>query len=699
MDHVAQAFTSIDKTRFKRLLKPKSIVVLGGAGARYAISESLKLGFKGEIWAVHPKHTQMQGVKCYPSIDQLPGVPDAAYVALNAQATIEVVEQLNTIGCAGAVLHASGFSEVGDKGIERQKLLVEKAGTMPLIGPNCYGVLNCLDKAVLWPDQHGCIALDADTTNGVAVITQSGNIGLNITMQKRGLPLAFMFTMGNQANVSVADVIDLLLDDARVNTIGIHIEGLNDINHFDAVCRRALTKNVAIVAIKNGRSQAAAKIAMSHTSSLTGSDLLYDALFERLGIARVDTLEAFIETLKLLSIAGPLNNNQIASMSCSGGEAGTMADLIEGYDLTFPAMQTLHQKAVRDTLNEFVNVENPLDYHTFIWGDEPRLTASFSAMMQGNYDATLLLLDWPSFTDADPEPWDVAMQALISASQQTGNLAILLASLAECLPQAAINRCIEQGVVPMIGLENCLIALNAAYKIGKKQQQKPLQPLLLDRYIEPVTNYNLDEYQAKHALAEFGLQIPESILAENVEQAISFANKVGYPVVVKALSADIVHKTERGAVKLNLLDELQVAQAIAEMQHLSGVFLVEKMLQNVVSELIVGINRDEQFGLSLVIGSGGVMVELLKDSISLLLPTEKQTVYNAIKGLRMSSLLTGFRGRPHADIDACVTAIMAIAQYAEQNRDTLQELDINPLMVAPEKQGAFAADAYIRVCG
>ncbi|WP_315982175.1 CoA-binding protein [Aliamphritea spongicola] len=262
--------SEIDKSRFARLLKPRSIVVFGGAGARYAIVESQKLGFDGEIWAVHPSHSEMAGVKCYPSIADLPGVPDAAYVAVNAEAAMEIVGQLSEIGCGGAVLYASGFAEVGEEGAERQRLLVERAGSMPMIGPNCYGVLNCLDKAVLWPDQHGSKAVD----KGVAVITQSGNIGLNITMQRRGLPLAFMFTMGNQANVGVADVMDALLDDPRITAIGLHIEGLSDIHHFDAVCRRALEKRIPVVAAKNGRSEAAAKIAMSHTSSLTGSDKL-----------------------------------------------------------------------------------------------------------------------------------------------------------------------------------------------------------------------------------------------------------------------------------------------------------------------------------------------------------------------------------------------------------------------------------------
>ncbi|MBN3562395.1 acetate--CoA ligase family protein [Aliamphritea spongicola] len=686
--------SEIDKSRFARLLKPRSIVVFGGAGARYAIVESQKLGFDGEIWAVHPSHSEMAGVKCYPSIADLPGVPDAAYVAVNAEAAMEIVGQLSEIGCGGAVLYASGFAEVGEEGAERQRLLVERAGSMPMIGPNCYGVLNCLDKAVLWPDQHGSKAVD----KGVAVITQSGNIGLNITMQRRGLPLAFMFTMGNQANVGVADVMDALLDDPRITAIGLHIEGLSDIHHFDAVCRRALEKRIPVVAAKNGRSEAAAKIAMSHTSSLTGSDKLFDALFKRLGIARVDTLEELIETLKLVAIAGPLKGNRVASMSCSGGEAGVMADLIERHDLTFPAMTSEHQAQVRETLSEYVVVENPLDYHTFIWGDEARKTATFSAMMSAGYDATMLLLDWPSFADADPAPWNAAMHGLINASQATGHQGILLASLPECLPQAAIDTCVQAGVVPMIGLDTCLRALSAAYQIGLKHQQPAPLPLLHSAmFDDEQAGRNIDEYQGKQALAGYGLQIPAGELVSNADEAVSCAERIGYPVVIKAVSDTIVHKTEQGAVQLFLQSAEDVRDAVSRMAHLSDAFLVEQMLTETVGELLIGVTRDQQFGPSLVIGSGGIMVELLKDSATLLLPVTETDVREAITGLKMFPLLSGFRGKQAGDIDACVNAVMAVAEYASQRRDTLLELDINPLLVAPEGSGAYAADAYIRI--
>jgi acyl-CoA synthetase (NDP forming) len=680
----------IDKKKFSRLLCPKSMVVFGGRSAQYAVEESKKMGFQGDIWIVHPTRTEISGLPCYLSIDDLPGIPDAAYVAVNANSAIEIVEQLNRAGCGGAVVYASGFAEFSVEGEIKQQRLVEVAGTMPIIGPNCYGLLNCIDGAVLWPDQHGCKILD----KGVAVITQSGNIGLNITMQRRGLPLAFMFTMGNQANVSVADVIDALLDDPRITAIGLHIEAIADIGHFDLVCRRALDKKLPIVAAKSGRTDAAAKIAMSHTRSLTGSDKLFDALFERLGIARVETLEVLIETLKLLSIGGPLNGNNVASMSCSGGEAGVMADLIERHDLQFPVIAQRQQTMLRSTLNDFVTIDNPLDYHTFIWGDLAAKTATFSAMMSGGYDATMLLLDWPSFEGADYTSWDTAMHALIGAQHKTGHRAIILASLSECLPLHAVELCAAAGVAPMVGLDSCLAALAAAYQIGRKQRQPAPVALLISEPSQKKAR-NLDEFDSKQALAKFGLQIPASFVVTNSEQAVAKANLLGYPVVAKVLDANLVHKTDRGGVKLNLVCDSDVAAAVLSLSSISDQFLVEKMLVDVVAELIIGVFSDQQFGVSLVIGSGGVAVELLKDTKTLLLPTTESIVRSAILGLKLAPLLTGYRGRPAGDIDACVEAVMAVANYACNTKDQLIELDINTLLVAPAGQGAVAADAYV----
>ena len=678
----------MDKQRLTRLLAPKSIAVFGSRGADFAIRESQKLGFDGPIYAVHPKRDELAGLPCLNNASELPEAPDAAYVAVNAEAAIDIVAQLSAMGAGGAVLYASGFSEVGGDGIERQQRLLEAAGDMPIIGPNCYGVVNALDKAVLWPDQHGLAAVE----QGVGIITQSGNIGLNMTMQQVGLPVAYMFTMGNQAQTDIAAIVDAMLDDPRVNAIGLHIEGISDLAAFDAAARRALEKRVPIVAIKSGRTEAAAKIAMSHTSSLTGADQLFDALFQRLGIARVNTVPEFLETLKLFSLLGPLPNNRVASMSCSGGEAGMMADLIDGTQLEYAPLTEPQTQDIQATLNDYVDVANPLDYHTFIWGDRAAMADTFGAMMAAQFSATMLLLDWPNYPNNDPTEWDDALLALADAAKASNHQAIVLSSMAECMPTHAIELCLQHGLTPMIGLDSCLQALNHAYQVQQAFDRPAPPALQILQPNNPDSRNMLTEYEAKQALANHGLPIPNGGLASCAHTAIACAEDIGYPVTMKAVSHNLAHKTEMDAVRLNLQDAEQVQAASQHLLGITDTMLVERMEQGVLCELIIGVNNDPAFGNYLVVGAGGILVELMKDSQLILMPCQADDVRQALSKLAIKPLLQGYRGKPGVDQEAIVDAVMAVASYISDN--PIAEMDINPLLAKVE--GCVAVDALIR---
>ena len=502
------------KANLKRFISPKSIAVFGSRGADFAIRETQKMGFTGDLWSVHPSRENLSGLTCFKSVAELPAVPDAAYVAVNADTAIDIVSELREIGAGGVVLYASGFGEVGEQGDDRTRRLIEAAGNMPVIGPNCYGLLNNLDNIALWPDLHGCSSVD----KGVAIITQSGNIGLNMTMQSIGLEIAYMFTLGNQVVTDIADLIGAMLDDHRVTAIGLHIEGINNIEAFDTVARRALKQKVPIVTIKSGRTETSAKIALSHTSSLTGADRLFDVYFERLGIARVDTVPEFLETLKLLSTIGPLEHNGVASMSCSGGEAGMMADLIEGLDVYFPAIKDAHKARIKSTLNEYVEVSNPLDYHTFVWGNRQQTSACFEAMMQGNYAATMLLLDWPKAHEAEQEEWDITLLAFSDAMKATGGKGIILSSMADCMPKRIIDTCLEHNIAPMIGLDVCLKALHHAYRCAEAFKRDSIEPIQVNGEAVDLVAVEqvLDEFKAKQSLADFGLPIPTGVKASYI---------------------------------------------------------------------------------------------------------------------------------------------------------------------------------------
>jgi acetyl-CoA synthetase len=682
----------MSRANLSRLISPQSIAVVGNRGADFAIRESKKLGYSQKIWAIHPTLNSLEGVKCYRNIKDLPEAPDATFIAVNAESAIDIVADLKSIGGGGAVLYASGFGEVGEKGIKRNQRLVAAADGMPVIGPNCYGFINSLDGVALWPDVHGCEAV----SSGVAIITQSGNIGLNITMQAIGLPIAYMFTLGNQTNTNIADIIHAMLDDNRVSAIGLHIEGISDIESFDIAARRALKKKIPIVAIKSGRTDASAKIALSHTSSMTGSDQLFSAFFERLGIARVNTVPEFLETLKLLSVLGVIDHNGVASMSCSGGEAGMMADLIDGLDITFPSLDNPHKNRVKQTLNDYVEVDNPLDYHTFIWGDRKRTSECFKQMISGNFAATMLLLDWPSNQKSEQKDWDLTLLALSDAISGTSEKAIVLASIADCMPKRIIKECKKYGIAPMIGLDICLKALNHSYRIGLAFQKSEMQSIdILRSPSDPNKSSTLTEFEGKKLLKKYGVPVPDGEIISSSSEALIVADKIHYPVTLKASNAELVHKTDLGAVLLNIKDPVELEKACQDLFKIGPSLLIEKMVHDPVAELIIGMDHDPIFGKYIVIGSGGILVELFKDSCPLLLPVSREDASMALLKLKIYPVINGYRNSPAGDLEAIIDAVLSVIKLISEN--DIAELDINPLLVLKGGSGVIAVDALIKL--
>ncbi|NEH27756.1 acetate--CoA ligase family protein [Rhizobium ruizarguesonis] len=674
-----------------RLLRPQTIAVFGGREARRVIEQCDRMGFAGEIWPVHPKLDEVLGRSCYRSVSDLPSAPDAAFVGVNRTLTVEIVRSLSEAGAGGAVCYASGFSEATAElsdGAELQQALLDAAGDMPILGPNCYGLINGLDGALLWPDQHGMQRIE----RGVAILTQSSNIAINLTMQTRGVPIAYVVTAGNQAQTSLADVACALIDDPRVTAVGLHVEGFGDLFALERLATMARRSRKPVVVLKVGRSEQAKRAAVSHTASLAGSDAVADAVLARLGLGRVQTLPALLETLKLLHVAGPLASHSISSMSCSGGEASLMADAAVGRNVEFAALQPQQLPRLRRVLGEMVTLSNPLDYHTFVWGDLARQTEAFSAMFEGGYALNLVVLDFPRGDRCDASEWAMTADAVMTAAAATGALAGLLATLPENMPEPIADRLMANGIIAFCGIDETITAAEVAAGIGQAWDRPPPLPLLdvsfMDGEIETLT-----EADAKAELAAFGLPIPRGRLASSPGQAAEQAERLGFPVVLKALG--IAHKTEAGAVALNLKDTQAVSNAAAAMPPNAG-YLVEKMVDPPVAELIVGAIRDPVFGLSLTLGAGGIFVELLEDSIILPLPATKTDILAAISRLKLAKLIYGYRGRPKGDLEAAVGAVSAAADYVVRNAACLEELDINPLMVLPEGLGVAAVDALIR---
>ena len=278
----------------KRLLAPRHLAFVGGRSMARALKRCADGGFTGPMWLVNPQHDSLDGIPCVRRVADLPYGPDAVFIATNRELTLACVAELAAIGTGGAICYASGFAETGADGAALQQQLVSAAGDMALLGPNCYGLLDYLHSAALWPVAHGGKAVE----KGVAVLTQSGNFAYNLSMSDRSLPIAYMASVGNQAQLGVAELMDVLLDEPRVTAIGLHLEGLKNVPGFARAAHKALEKGIPIIALKTGVSQIGAELALSHTSSLSGSDALYDSLFARLGVIRVSGPVSFVETLK-----------------------------------------------------------------------------------------------------------------------------------------------------------------------------------------------------------------------------------------------------------------------------------------------------------------------------------------------------------------------------------------------------------------
>lgn len=674
-----------------RLLRPRSIAVVGGSWGRSVVEQCARMQFSGDIWPVHPEHDDVHGLRCYRSIADLPSAPDATFVGVNRHLTVELINELSAIGAGGAVCFASGFSEAAaedESGIELQQRLLDAALDMPIVGPNCYGLINYLDGALLWPDQHG----GKRVARGVAIITQSSNIAINMTMQRRGLPIAYVMTAGNQAQVTIASMAMALLNDDRVTCIGLHIEGFSDYQGLQQLAAKAHAKGVGIVVIKAGRSEQAQAAMVSHTNSLSGTDAASAALLERHGFARVYSIPSFLESLKLLHTCGLLSGNTIASMSCSGGEASIMADAIAERPLEYPELSTQQHSALRAALGPMVALANPLDYHTYIWNDLAAMTATFSAMLQTPADLTFLVIDFPRDDICEDDSWWVAIEALEAARDATGAAVAVLATLPENLPESLYEQLMQKNIPAFGGIVEALDAVVASAFIGKT---KPVSLALLQSSSEISKTTVLSEYDAKKRLQQAGLPVAVVETASSINDAVAAAAIIGYPLVVKV--SGVAHKTEQGGVVLNVQSDDQLRLHAERLLAISDALLLEPYYKDAVAELLIGVVREPDGLFKLTLGAGGVLTELIRDTATLLLPVTEDQIQHRLMSLNIAKVLKGYRGQPAAHMPSIVQTVCQLGNWVAQYPDQVCEVEINPLLCLEDS--VVVVDALITASG
>jgi acyl-CoA synthetase (NDP forming) len=461
------AIATTPRNRLSRLLTPRHIAFIGGRSLVPAIRNCEALGYTGEIWVVNPRYERLADQPCYPSIADLPEPPDAAFVGVGRERTVDVVRELTARGAGGCVCYAAGFAELDAAGRALQEELVAAAGSMPLVGPNCYGLLNYVDGVAMWPGLHG----GDRVRQGVALVAQSGNISLNATMADRSLAFSHVISIGNQAVLGLGDYIDALVEDPRVTAIGIYVEGIDDVAGFSRAALRALRNGIPVVALKIGRSDLARRIALGHTSSQAHPDHLYRAMFSRLGVAQVDSLPDMLETLKLLSRwGGGMTGRALGILVASGGDAALLADLATPRGLEFPPFGAARATDLHEQLGDLVTIANPLDYNNAAWGRRTELEQCFTTVMEEDFDAVLLVIDYPRAGSGDDEPWEAAVDALIVAHERTGRRAVVVSTLAESLPPTARKRMLAADLVPLQGLREAVSAVDAAAWYGDRRR-------------------------------------------------------------------------------------------------------------------------------------------------------------------------------------------------------------------------------------
>lgn len=688
------------------LLSPRSIAVIGASAdpkktAGRPVAYLQKHGFSGRIMPVNPRAETIGGLTCYPDVSALPEVPDVAIVLLGAQRAHEAVKQLSDMGCKAAIVLASGYTETGEEGAQRQQQLKEAAGSMRILGPNTIGLVNLTDGIVLSPS--GALEMDSFPVGSIGVVSQSGGIlgSLLSRAAARGIGLSKLISTSNEVDLELADFIDHLADDPATDVIALYVETVRHPEKFRAACLKAARLGKTVVAFKVGRSEAGAQAAVSHTGAMAGADTMYDALFRQVGVIRAQTFSDLLDIPAALATRRRLRGKRIAVLTSTGGAGTLVSDDLgaAGFETPAPDEATAATLRALHSGGEAVLDRNPID--VTLAGLRPDLLrGAINALLASpSYDALVVIVGSSSL--AMPELLVGAVQECLPNSDKP-----IMAYVSPHAPHigALLTR---SGVPAYAAAESCTAAL-----AGMLHAHEFTVPDDDDSAAETgsvaveVPAGTLDEAQAKALFAQFGLSCtPEQVVADG-DQAVAAAQELGGPVALKLLSAEILHKSDVGGVALGLGPESirdRLEQMKADVSAHTGVqperFLVQKMVKNGV-ELILGMHRDV-LGTAIMLGMGGVTAELFKDTTMRLLPsvdgrlrglTQAQALAMA-RELQTWPLLDGYRGRPPADVEALADAVVAFSQMVAQLGDRLLEAEINPLFVLPAGQGVMAADA------
>ena len=695
----------------KKLLKPSKIAVVGASEKENLGGFTVRMmlahagGRIDDVYFVNPGRERVFGRPCYPSLSALPEPIDLVIIA-TAKATVEaLVEEAAQKGAGGVVVYASGYGETGkaeDKQAEESLKALCRRLDMALMGPNCAGFLNLVDKV----PAMGFLTTVREKTGRVGLVSQSGMI-CTLLSDSGKADFSYVISCGNSKIVEVVDYIDFLVDDEDTGVIAAYIEGVSNPAKFLATLKKAALKQKPVVLLKIGRSEAGSRSAASHTGSLSGSDAAFDAVFQKYGVIRVDDLEDLIGMSNILSTLPALpKGGRVVSLNGSGGENGVSCDVGHLYGMDFPPFSADTTQKLKSILPDYASINNPLDTTAMICYDtEVFADAAETIINDSNFDLALVgLTIVGELTDLCVKHMSEGLVKLVMEKRIDKPVLVVPAVEAGRMPEY-VNLLKDAGI-PVTA--PCFYAYKHVKKLLDYCKWRAFLPeiTLEDAVVtrpDSGKRTALSEQKSKEMLRSFGVSVPEEVIVHDACEAAEAARRIGFPVVFKIESDDILHKSDMGGVLLNIGSESEAEQAYRRIlenaannrpdARINGV-LVQKMLPGGL-EAIVGVNRDKLFGPMVLFGLGGVNTELLKDVALYPAPFGKAEALRMIGSLKLSRLFTGYRGSAALDTDALAELLSSVSRFASEHRESLTELDLNPVFVYEKGRGVAIADALI----
>jgi acyl-CoA synthetase (NDP forming) len=683
-----------------RLLRPRSVAIIGASGdaaktSGRPVAYLTKHGFEGRIYPVNPRSDNIAGLVCYPDIASLPEVPDVGVILLGAERAHQAVRELAQRGTVAAIVLASGYAEVGEEGAKRQEQLREAAGSMRLLGPNTIGLVNLTDNITL--SASGALELDHFPVGNIGIVSQSGGIlgALLSRAAARGIGFSKLISTSNEVDLDMADFVDHLADDNATSVIALYMEALRDPEKFRAAALKAAKAGKPVVVFKIGKSESGVRSAISHTGAMAGADGMYDALFREVGVIRAHSFSDLLDVPAALATGRRLRGKRIAILTSTGGAGTLVADSlgVAGFETPAPGEETAARLRALQKGDHAALDRNPID--VTLAGLQPDLLRGAITALQDSHDYDGVVVIVGSSALAMPELMAGAIQDCLPASDKP-----VIAFVSPHAPAVA-SLLTGRGVPAYVAPESCSAALHAMWRHAEWRAPPPSSTPAMSLPVDDFPAGSLDEAQAKQLFARFGIAGAREIEVANAEEASAAAQALGGRLVLKVLSAEITHKSDIGGVAVNLAPDQVGARLnamVVAVQASTGQkptrFLVQEMVPGGV-EIILGLVRDP-LGTAVLLGMGGITAELFKDTTMRLLPPRggltRVKALEMARELKTWPLLDGYRGRPRADVEALVSAIVAFSEMAACLGSRLLEAEINPLFVLEEGKGVRAAD-------